>query len=198
MITGSEEESRALMMNAAIRVVADNGIGGFTTKKWAAEAGVAEGSLYYHFKSKNDLLDQTFFYINEEIEEEVRTEPLFSEEEGDSISIGTELWRRFFHYLLEHREHTLYFARYRTSTRFSDEIRAVMHDKYVNLRNKLKEISNGVQVKEDIDWDFLWGYIMDATLCYVLRRNSGMLKDPEGSESQFITMLTRGIFGILK
>ena len=60
MITGSEEESRALMMNAAIRIVAQYGFEGFTTKKWAAEAGVAEGSLYYHFKSKQDLLDETF------------------------------------------------------------------------------------------------------------------------------------------
>ena len=40
MITGSEEESRALMMNAAIRIVAQYGFEGFTTKKWAAEAGV--------------------------------------------------------------------------------------------------------------------------------------------------------------
>ena len=60
MITAREEDSQKLMMDAAVKLVANEGFEGFTTKKWAAQAGVAEGSLYYHFKSKDDLLEKTF------------------------------------------------------------------------------------------------------------------------------------------
>jgi AcrR family transcriptional regulator len=43
------------VMRAAIRLFVSKGIDGTTIKDIAREAGVAEGSLYRHFKSKEDL-----------------------------------------------------------------------------------------------------------------------------------------------
>ena len=100
MITGSEEESRTLMMNAAISIVARYGFEGFTTKKWAAEAGVAEGSLYYHFRSKHDLLDEAFFMIDREIAGILAKDYTAQAEPGAVRELLVQLWLDYYHYLL--------------------------------------------------------------------------------------------------
>src|SRR5262245_7108304 len=43
------------VMRAALRLFVKKGIDGTTIKDIAKEAGVAEGALYRHFKSKDDL-----------------------------------------------------------------------------------------------------------------------------------------------
>src|SRR5476651_2502938 len=43
------------VLRAALRLFVKQGIDGTTIKDIAREAGVAEGSLYRHFKSKDDL-----------------------------------------------------------------------------------------------------------------------------------------------
>ncbi|MBP3877301.1 MAG: TetR/AcrR family transcriptional regulator [Lachnospiraceae bacterium] len=128
MITGSEEESRRLMMNAAVKIIAAYGFEGFTTKKWAKEAGVAEGSLYYHFRSKNDLLSETFFYLDEMLEPyyvniiaaAAGADGLDDEETAGRLA---EQWRSYYHYLVQHPEYSIYYYRFRTSPRYTKEIR---------------------------------------------------------------------------
>jgi len=48
--------TRERILDAAIRVVEKDGVGAATTKRIAAEAKVAEGSLYNHFADKPELL----------------------------------------------------------------------------------------------------------------------------------------------
>ena len=120
MITGSEAESRALMMNAAIHTVAQFGFEGFTTKKWAAEAGVAEGSLYYHFKSKHDLLDETFFMIDHEIADLISDPSEVPEVREELRAFVEQQWITYYHYLLDNPQKTLYYYRFKNSPRFAE------------------------------------------------------------------------------
>jgi AcrR family transcriptional regulator len=48
-------DKRARLIDAAQRVIARRGVAGATTKEIAAEAGVAEGTIYNHFADKVDL-----------------------------------------------------------------------------------------------------------------------------------------------
>lgn len=54
--TRSGDERRARILEAAIAVLARDGIGETTTRKIAAEAGVNQAMLRYYFGSKDDLL----------------------------------------------------------------------------------------------------------------------------------------------
>ena len=47
-------------MEAALDLIAENGFHGAPTSKIAAKAGVGEGSIYRHFKDKEDLIHQVF------------------------------------------------------------------------------------------------------------------------------------------
>ena len=53
---GSEEDTRQRILDAALRLFADRGYDGTTTKDLATAAHVAEGTLFRHFPSKKNIL----------------------------------------------------------------------------------------------------------------------------------------------
>jgi AcrR family transcriptional regulator len=59
--------TRAKLMQAAARIVAGDGMAAATTAAIAAEAGVAEGTLYRHFESKDDLLIAAYRQMKQEM-----------------------------------------------------------------------------------------------------------------------------------
>src|SRR5438445_3523370 len=67
------------VMRAALRLFVKKGIDGTTIKDIAKEAGVAEGSLYRHFKSKDDLawhlFSTTLNQFTAELTQQVFAEP---------------------------------------------------------------------------------------------------------------------------
>lgn len=59
--------TRERLMRAAIGIVAKDGLAAATTAAIAAEAGVAEGTLYRHFESKDDLLVAAYRQMKTEV-----------------------------------------------------------------------------------------------------------------------------------
>lgn len=59
--------TRAKLMQAAARIVASDGMSAATTAAIAAEASVAEGTLYRHFESKDDLLIAAYRQMKQEV-----------------------------------------------------------------------------------------------------------------------------------
>ena len=55
------------ILRATLILVAREGFSGATTARIAAEAGVAEGSIYRHFKNKNDLMIGLYRRIKAEV-----------------------------------------------------------------------------------------------------------------------------------
>jgi DNA-binding transcriptional regulator YbjK len=61
-------DTRVRILHATLRVIAAGGIGAVSNRRVASEAGVALGSLTYHFPSQTDLLrDSLLLYATEEV-----------------------------------------------------------------------------------------------------------------------------------
>lgn len=61
-------DTRARILHATLRVIAAGGIAAVSNRRVAAEAGVALGSLTYHFPSQTALLrDSLLLYVEEEV-----------------------------------------------------------------------------------------------------------------------------------
>lgn len=61
-------DTRARILHATLRVIAAGGIGAVSNRRVASEAGVALGSLTYHFPSQTDLLRESLLlYAEEEV-----------------------------------------------------------------------------------------------------------------------------------
>ncbi len=60
-------EVRQTLMRSAIRVVSVQGVQSVTTKAISVESGLSEVYIYRYFKSKDDLLKQTFDFLDKEL-----------------------------------------------------------------------------------------------------------------------------------
>jgi len=58
IIKGKAAKSRALILSAAARTIRDRGYKAATMRAIAQEAGGEAGSIYYHFRSKEEILDE--------------------------------------------------------------------------------------------------------------------------------------------
>jgi len=56
----SPSDTREALLNAAAELLAEGGLGEATTQKVARRAGVAEGTIYRHFPSKEAVLEAVF------------------------------------------------------------------------------------------------------------------------------------------
>lgn len=81
MITKSHAATEEMMMDAVCEAVDDSGIENFTTKVWAKKANISEGSLYYHFKNREDLLEKSFLRIDRKFVDELKN--IFTNCPGD-------------------------------------------------------------------------------------------------------------------
>src|SRR5215212_4547121 len=79
-------DTRVRILHATLRVIAAGGIGAVSNRRVAAEAGVALGSLTYHFPSQTDLLRESLLlYAAEEV---TRLEALAAELRGGTAAGG--------------------------------------------------------------------------------------------------------------
>jgi AcrR family transcriptional regulator len=62
-------DKKDLIINAALRLFVDNGFHGTATAKIAQEAGVANGTLFQYFKTKEELVIALYIYIKDELAE---------------------------------------------------------------------------------------------------------------------------------
>lgn len=62
-------DKRDLILNAALQLFVDNGFHGTATGKIAQEAGVANGTLFQYFKTKDDLVIALYIHIKDELAE---------------------------------------------------------------------------------------------------------------------------------
>lgn len=197
MITGSEQDSRRLMMNAAIKIVAGGGFEGFTTKKWASIAGVAEGSLYLHFKSKDDLLEQTFFYIDHQIAA-VFDRFVKKTDFSNLELLVSQLWDEYFGFLIDNPEATLYYYRFRTTPRYNVEVQReqfTYFGSFIGIMNKLNDI---MELYKKISWNVLWTYVIDTTTAFAFRVITGGIPNNDSTEKMMLGLFEDGILGIFK
>lgn len=59
-MTSRKQEKYFLILEAALKVIAENGFHGSQVSKIAKEAGVADGTIYLYFKKKEDILISLF------------------------------------------------------------------------------------------------------------------------------------------
>jgi AcrR family transcriptional regulator len=85
--------SKDKIQRAALSLVANDGFAGATTARIAAEAGVAEGSIYRHFKSKDALMLAIYRRIKAEVYMAVMEEYDAAAPAHDRF---THIWRHIF------------------------------------------------------------------------------------------------------
>ncbi|MFN3882976.1 MAG: TetR family transcriptional regulator [Nitrincola lacisaponensis] len=61
-------QTRAVLLSTAMRLYAERGVNAVSLKEIAAACGVTHGALYWHFRNRDDLLQQLYLVANHPFE----------------------------------------------------------------------------------------------------------------------------------
>ncbi len=81
----SSKERRAEIVDALLRVMADQGYAKATTAKIAEEAGLTQGLIHYHFKSKQEVLLELLKRIIDEQQQALVDESVDAKNDWDRV-----------------------------------------------------------------------------------------------------------------
>lgn len=85
------DEKRKAILDAAVELFADRGIGHAPTSAISSFAGVAEGTLFTYFKTKDELLNELYREMRKEIDREMVDYPFTA----DARTRLRFVWDRF-------------------------------------------------------------------------------------------------------
>ena len=75
MARPKSDKKRKAILDAAVELFADRGIGHAPTSAISSSAGVAEGTLFTYFKTKDELLNELYREMRREIDREMADYP---------------------------------------------------------------------------------------------------------------------------
>ncbi|MBK6687102.1 MAG: TetR/AcrR family transcriptional regulator [Deltaproteobacteria bacterium] len=178
---GSREDKRRRIVDAAVHVFAEKGFFGARVSEIAEAAGVADGTIYLYFKSKDDILISLF--------EEKMAEIIKQLQEILATLDDPEAKMR--RYIVEHlklvagQPHLMQVltVELRQSARFIKEYSPKAFAKYLAvIGNILEEGQKKGIFRRDLDPSVfrraLFGAIDEISLEWVLRGPGGTLPDP--------------------
>jgi AcrR family transcriptional regulator len=84
--------TKALLLDAALRLFAQKGVGATAIHEIAAEAGVANGTFYNYFRTREDVLEAASLRLAERLHGEITTASTSVTDAAERMAIGV---RRF-------------------------------------------------------------------------------------------------------
>lgn len=192
----SREDKRRRIIDAAVKVFAEKGFFGSKVSEIAEAAGVADGTIYLYFKSKDDILISLFSEKMSEIVKQLQA--ILSEIDDPETKM-----RR---YVIEHlklvaRQPDLMqvlTVELRQSARFIKEYSPKAFARYLAVIGSIIEEGQKSGVfRRDVDAGILrralFGLIDEISLEWVLRSRDGRGADPEAVGEQIAEFIIRGL-----
>lgn len=114
-------EVRQALMKSAIRVVSVQGIQNATTKALSVDAELSEVYIYRYFKSKDDLLKQTFDALDKELMYLMKKSlSTIDRTENENVKLGFKaVFHDFWRFTLGDRDKCSFFIQYYYSSYYS-------------------------------------------------------------------------------
>jgi AcrR family transcriptional regulator len=110
-------DKQKAILDAALRICAERGIGGAPTSAISKAAGIADGSLFTYFKTKDDLLNELYASLRREFSKHLPDFP----HDGDARTRLKYIWNRFLELGAQHPEQLKVLAQLRASGKLLKE-----------------------------------------------------------------------------
>lgn len=187
------------LIDAGIKMVAENGLEGFSMMQAVQEAEVSERLVYQHFSTKNNFLFACYTQINREIArlyDNYKWDKSKTDEE-----VIRELWDLLFDYLLSHPDNALFYFEYRNSEHIWDVKKNEMKmgvSYFKAFLTLFMRLERKFSVSGKVDWDVLWTYILDGTALCARRVIKKELEDSPFIRESVRNIMFGGIAGLMK
>ncbi len=172
-------EKYRTIIEAAIKVIADNGYHGSQVSKIAREAGVAEGTIYLYFENKEDILISIF---REKLGELISTAPRRLKNIKNSFEILANLIHLHFYTFQNNRKlaHVLQIELRQSDKSIRKGIAEVIREYYRLIEDIVRDGMEKGYFRPDLDpkiaRKIIFGSMDEVATCWVLStRNYNLL-----------------------
>ena len=187
---------RERILDAAVRIFADKGFYNAKVSEIAREAGVADGTIYLYFKSKDDLLISLFEARMADVNDDVRAALASAHDPVEKLRAVIRLHLS----LVERNRHLaeVLTVELRQSARFMKEYSPQAFAKYLALVGSILEEGQKKGVfRRNLDPAVfrraLFGAIDEISLEWVLRAKDAALPSPVAVGEQISEFILRGL-----
>lgn len=170
------KSKRTLILETALNLFTNQGLQQTSMAQISSESGVAVGTMYHHFKSKDELINGLFLDEKEEFGEYIK----FTEDEK-RLSIKDRfaiLWRKSYEFYVNDPNKFMFSSSILYSPLISKETRNQARKYYKEAIDFILEaVDNNVFVKTELVFLMRWYYLSVAVFAQVVIAN-----EVEGSE----------------
>ena len=168
----SKRDVRADVLQAVCDVCCKHGLEHLTTKKLGEEARCSEAMIYYHFKSKQEILEATFLHIHGEIDAVFREH--FIERglvlERDTYNVCVETWMLYYGYWRDHPAQRAFYDAFIHSHYITNELWLRDNASYVFFTSMFGRLMGDVAQAAAVTHGHPLGYIPAAFLAGLILR----------------------------
>jgi len=135
-------DKKDAILEAALKLITERGIHNAPIAKVAKEAGIAAGTVYIYFSSKQEIVDELYKRIKMQLHEQM----LLGVTEGKSFEEKMYfIWRRAIKYFLSHSMEAKFLNQFDYITYISEDVLKEIHEPYNVFSNLIDEaIEQGI------------------------------------------------------
>ncbi|WP_340817703.1 TetR/AcrR family transcriptional regulator [Methanolobus sp. WCC4] len=135
------EDKKAALLEAALKLFTERGFHGTSTAQISKEAGVATGTLFNYFPTKEDLINGLYFEVKGDLSrkmgKDVQTQNTFKEK-------LRKMWYNLVEWGLDNQEEFLFVGQFCSSPYITSHTREVVMEEYVFFHDLVAEgLANG-------------------------------------------------------
>ena len=192
------DDTRTRIIFAAMKAVRQYGLEGMRIQNVSDLAGVSPGALYRYFESKDQLILESFQYVDKQaaaIFEHLKFNPLLMV--TDPMGAVKSLWLPYFRFWVSHPDETVFYHRFRDSAFFPkyDKSRDISYfGTFIGMVQLFKKVFPAL---DRMNQDLLWLHVLTGTVMYAKYVVEGVIPNNQETEETVFQFLTEGLSGYL-
>lgn len=193
------EDTRTRIIRSAMKAVRQYGLEGVRIQNISELAELTPGALYRYFKSKKELMEACFFYVDRQVA------ALYNDFELDPTLLVSDpaeavkrLWLPYYRFWIAHPDETVFYHRFRDSARFPsfDKQRDVSYfaafDRIIN--HFIRTLPGLNRLNEDL----LWIHLVTVTVIHAKYVVEGIMPNSPEMEDEIFQLMMVGLSAYLK
>jgi AcrR family transcriptional regulator len=167
---------RKSILDAALKLISENGFHGTSMSKLAKEAGISVGIIYHYFKGKDEIIDELYRDVFRGLAETLTRLQDKSQPLKEQI---TQLWKAMVQFYLKNPQISSFVQQYKNSPYFRPEIDRET-DSYFDVFSELEKRALNEEIVKDLPRQVFYSLCLDFAGTLAQKHAKGMmeLNDP--------------------
>ena len=183
------EDKRTAILEAALKLISENGFHGTAMSKVAKEAGVSAGIIYHYFDSKDDLIDDLYRTVKRKSADTV----LESYDPSQPLRAQIrQIWEDTFKYCLRHPQEVIFMEQYKTSPYYRTEVEADVSQYFAPIISCIERARQEMIIK-DLPQSVIATLTLDVASSLAQKQATGLINLTDELVEQIIDALWEAI-----